>query len=170
MAIVQVPVSAGGARELRELTRRLDVAANGGLRRQLNEELREAGRPALRDLRAAVMAVDVKSSRGGRARPRRTTFLRARTRGQTKLHRLPMGIQFKVDAHRVDRTHPNLVRYLEAASGFTRWMHPVFGNRRVWARQTGENWFFVTVHRHVFRFRQAAETAVRKTAQKIARG
>lgn len=170
MARISVSVSASGDRELRALARRLNRAAAVGLRRRVNEELREAGRPALKDLRAAVMAVQVKSSRGGRARPRRTTFLRARTRGQTKLHPLPMGIQFKVDAHRVSRTHPNLVRYLEAAPGFVRWMHPVFGNRRVWARQTGENWFFVTVHKHVPRFRQAAQAAVRKTTEMIARG
>lgn len=162
-------VSVEGARQLKDLNRRLKDAGRGDLRKQLRAEIKDAGRPVLTDMRRAVMAVDVSSTKGGRARPSRSTNLRARTAKATKLSVTQTGIRIRTDGKRVDPAYPSLPKYLDASLGrYDRWRHPVFGNPNVWTQQKGQPWFFVTAAKHAPEFRRAVFRAMNKISDKIA--
>lgn len=154
---------------MQALSRRLKDVGRGDLRRQMRREIKEAGRPVIADLRTAVMGVDVKSTRGGVARPNRSTGLRRRIARHTGLSVTQSGIRIRVRSRRVDPRYPKLVKYLIAPElgNFARWRHPVFGNQNNWVQQRGESTFFPTINRHRTRFRRAAFEAMRKTADKI---
>lgn len=175
MSTLPIFVSAQGAQELQQLSRRLKDAGRGDLQKQLRREIREAGKPVITDIRQAVMNVDVSSSRGGMAPPNRSTGLRARTAKATGLSVTQRGIRIRVKGRRVDPKYPSLVKYLDGTIGkYGRWRHPVFwpgkigtapANRVV--QQSGEAYFFVTINRHRRQFRRAAFEAIRKTNEKI---
>lgn len=167
MARATITVSATGGRELRGLARRLRTA---DLDRHIRGELTDAGRPVVPLLRAAVLAVDVQSTRGGRARPDRSTGLRRRVAAATDMSTVRDGITFQVHSRRVDPRYPQLVGFLNATPRV--WPHPVFatGDRSdwEWAVQFGEPWFFVTVRRRRPQFRRAVRRGIRKTNETIA--
>lgn len=168
MATLPIFVSVQGAQELQALSRRLRDAGRGDLRRRLRSEIRDAGRPVITDLRRAVMGVDVSSTRGGMAPPVRSTNLRRRTARATRLSVTQNGIRIRVRSTMVDRRYPSLPKYLDASLGrFDRWRHPVFGNKKAWTQQTGEPWFFVTIHRHRRDFRRACFNAMERIANEI---
>ncbi len=163
-------VSVHGANRLKTLSRDLKAAGAGDLRRELRKEIRQAGKPVVADVRRAVMAVNVSSSRGGTARPDRSTGLRARVARATGLSVTARGIRIRVSGRRLGKD-AKLAKYLDASLGrYTRWRHPVFGNRKVWAEQKGQPFFFVTIRKHTKDFRKACFDAMDKTADKIARG
>lgn len=169
MAQARVTVSVSGAGELHRLARRLRHA---DLRRHIRDELADTGRPVVPALRAAVMDVDVRSARGGNARPDQSTGLRRRVAANTDMSTTRSGISFRAHSRRVDPRYPQLVAYLNAGPGrFRRWPHPVFatGDRSgwEWTVQFGEPWFFATVRRRRTRFRQAVRRGVYQANQEI---
>lgn len=168
MARASVSISASGGRELKELARRLRRA---DLQRHIRNELVDAGRPVVPALRLAVMRVDVQSTRGGRARPDRSTGLRRRVAAATDMSAIRSGIRFQVHSRRVDPRYPQLVGYLNASPPV--WPHPVFaeGDRSQWewTRQFGEPWFFVTIRRRRPQFRRAVRRGIRKANEAITR-
>lgn len=168
MGTLPILVSMQGAQELKALSRRFKDAGRGDLRKQLRQEIKEAGKPVIGNLRTAVMGVDVSSTRGGHARPDRSTGLRRRVAKHTGLSVTQNGIRIRVRSRLVDPQYPSLVKYLIAPEigKFARWRHPVFKDS-VWTQQSGEAAFFPTIHRHRRDFRKAAFTAMRKTAEKI---
>lgn len=169
MPAAPIWVNIEGAGELRALSRRLKDAGRGDLQRELRQQIRDEGKPVIRDLRRAAMAVDVSSTRGGRARPRGSTNLRARTAKATGLSTTQNGILIRTRGRRVDAAYPTLPKYLDSTLGrFDRWRHPVFGHMDVWTQQRGEPWFFVTVRRHARAFRRAVFDAIRSINDKIA--
>lgn len=178
MANAPIAVSAEGAAALGALSRRLKDAGRGDLQKQLRREIRDAGRPVITDIRQAVMNVDVSSSRGGTARPDRSTGLRARTAKATGLSVTKRGIRIRVRGKRVDPQYPSLVKYLDGTLGkYGRWRHPVFWPgpigtapaRRV-VQQSGEAYFFVTINKHRRQFRRAVFEAIERTNEQITSG
>lgn len=174
MGALPIFVSAEGAQQLQALNRRLKEAARTDLRKQLRREIRDAGRPVVADIRQAIMNVDVSSTRGGHAYPDRSTGLRARTAKATGLSVTQRGIRIRVRAHRVDPQYPKLVKYLDASlPKYGRWRHPVFGQGKrgtakgPWTQQSGDPYFFVTIHKHRTDFRRACFEAIRETNEKI---
>lgn len=166
MAQLPILVSAEGSRQMKDLSKRMKEAGRGDLRRQLRAEIKEAGKPVVADLKRAVTQVDVTSSRGGSARPNRSTGLRRRVARATTLSVTQNGIRIVVRSRR--QPFPTAAKYLDASVGrFGRWRHPVFGNMDVWAQQQGESWFFVTITKHRRQFRRAAFEAMERISNEI---
>lgn len=178
MAKGLILVRAEGGRELQNLNKRMRNAGDGKeLRKRLRTEIREAGEPAVRDLQAAVMRVNVTSSRGGMAKPNRSTGLRRRVAKATGISVTSAGIRIKVSPKKVSRGRSSstgktygetLPKYLDATLGrYDRWRHPVFfagsiseaPSRRV-VQQRGQPWFFITLDKHRDSFRKGARAAM----------
>lgn len=160
-------IAIDGTQRLKKLSRELKAAGRGDLRREMRKEIREAGKPVVEDVRRAVMAVDVTSSRGGTAPPDTSTGLRARVARATGLSITANGIRIRVSGRRMGGD-ARLAKYLDASLGsYARWRHPVFGNRDVWVEQRGEPYFFNTIRNHTRDFRKAIDDAMAKTAAKI---
>jgi hypothetical protein len=163
-------VSAQGATELRELAAKVKAAGRGDLRKKLRKNIRDAGKPVIADLRGAAMGVRMTSTRGGTARPDRSSGLRARTARAVGLSQTRNGIRIRVSAARFGPYGTSMPRYLDASLPKCRtFRHPVFGNREVWTEQSGSPWFFVTINKHRARFRRAVFEAMDELAKELAR-
>lgn len=162
MTTIAVVKVAGGA-ELQRLSRRLKEAGRGDLQRKLTRNIRTAGEPGLRAVQSKFQGVDVTAvpSRGGGG----STGLRARTAAATKLQVTGRGIRYKVIGRQVDpRYGDTLVNGLNNTGV---WRHPVFGNRRAWVTQTGQEVFDPTLLGYEPKFRQACLDAMDETAAQI---
>lgn len=92
------------------------------------------------------MRVKVTSSKGGQARPSRSTGLRARTAGAVETKVTRRGVRIQVSAKKFGAYGRTLPKYLDAELiSFKQHRHPVFGNRDVWVEQRGQPYFFVTI-------------------------
>lgn len=168
MARTTIWVGVEGADRFKRLSRDLREAGRGDLRRQLRREIRSAGRPVVRDVQTAVLGVQVSSSRGGHARPDRSTGLRQRVAKATTIAIRQNGIRIRVSARKVGPYGEQLPKYLDASLGrYDRWRHPVFGNRSVWTQQKGEPYFGRTILRHTRDFRNAIFKAMDDVAEEI---
>ena len=140
------------------------------LQKKMRRNIRTAARPVIADLRSAVMAVDVKSSQGGTARPDNSTGLRARVGGALMVRTGKRGIRIRVDAKKVGEHGRSLPRYLDAdLNRYKRWAHRVFGDRDVWVAQQGEPWFFTTIRQHYPTFRRAVLNAMAEAERELTR-
>jgi hypothetical protein len=161
-----------GQQKYRALSRRLRDAGRGDLRRELNRAVRREGRPALNDVKAAWLGVQVtESSRGGTAYPDRSTGLRRRVSAATKISVLQTGIRIRIDGKQVDPAYGrSLAWYLNSYPRRRRWRHPVFGRRanpQDWQEQRGEEVFFRTLNRHGRQWRSGIERAMQDIARRI---
>lgn len=163
-----IEIKVGGIEQFGRLSRDLKRQGRGDLQKQLRNQVRDAGRPVVSDLRAAVRGVQVSSPGGGHQRPDRSTGLRDRVAAATGLSVTQRGVRIKVNEHKVGPYGASLPRYLDASLRRNqRWRHPVFGNRNVWASQQGQPWFFVTMRRHRRDFRAAVLDAMERTVQEL---
>ena len=148
----------------------------------MRKAIRNAGRPALADVKAAVLALEVRNVGGG-GRTERAEFVasRARTeRGREKARRgaglrqtiaaaigvklTANGIKIAVNGNRL----PPKQRTLPMAIGARRgWRHPVYGNRDVWVTQRGRPWFHPTLQKHAASFRRAIENVMDDIVKRI---
>ncbi|MGH8575346.1 MAG: hypothetical protein ACREXJ_00170 [Gammaproteobacteria bacterium] len=179
-------VAVDGAQKYRELSKRLKAAGpeGKGLRRELNKAIRQAGRPAVADAKAAVLALSVQGTRGSGRRQRadfasaraateagklaiyRRSGLRGAVAGATRVRTTSVGVKIVVDGKKLPPDQRTLPRHLDRAKG---WRHPVFGNRDVWVGQRGGPWFFATLRRHAPAFRRAIVTAMNDIERRITR-
>lgn len=150
------------ARELEKLSKKLKSQRGGQLQRRLRSEIAGAARPVEGRLRTAAAGVRVTSSRGGVARPDKSSGLRQRLAGAVDTRLTARGVRFVVEANRVDERYgASLSRYSDGElRQWRRWRHPVFGNRENWQNQTGSPWFFVTVRKHQAAFEKAVGKAI----------
>lgn len=163
-------VAVEGAQQMRDLSSRLKKAGRGDLQKKLRRRIREAGQPAVRDLRAAALGIRVSSSKGGTARPDRSTGLRGRLSAAVGVSQTRRGIRIRVSARRMGEYGASLARYSDAEiRRYQRWRHPVFGQREVWVEQRGDPWFFVTIRRHRAKFRRAVFKAMDDTSRELTR-
>lgn len=170
MVSIPVFVSVDGAQRLKKLSKELKDAGRKDLRTQLRREIKDAGKPVVADVKRAALAVDVSSSQGGTARPDKSTGLRARVAKATGLSITARGIRIRVSGKKMG-DQKNLAKYLDASLGrYTRWRHPVFGNRNNWVEQRGDPFFFATIRKHTRDFRAACSEAMDKVADEIRRG
>jgi hypothetical protein len=149
VAQVTVRANVRGKRELRRISRNLRQT-NRGLQRKCTAEIRKAGQPALAAVRSAFMGVDIASSGGGGG----STGLRARVAAATKITPIAQGIKIKIYYNQVD---PAYGRTLASGVDGELWRHPVFGNRRVWTFEVGEDTFYPTLEQHADEWADAAE-------------
>ena len=138
----------------------------GDLIGPLRAAIRREGRPTVNAVQAAWLTVDVSSSRGGTARPDRSTGLRRRVSAATRLAITGTGIRIVVNTAAVDpRYGKALTWYLDARG--KPWRHPIFGRRargRDWATQRGQEVFFSTIDAHAPAFRAAIDRAMEDVA------
>lgn len=175
-----------GGEKLRELQLRIKHAGDSGMNRKFRKNIRDAGRPAVTDIKAAVMRVKVtpsqpvKKPRTGRHRGRRSSGLRARVARATGISQTRKGIRIRVSARKMGPYGLTLPRYLDAdipgRGRWRRWRYPVFWpgpigtahEKRV-RQQTGSPYFFVTVQRHRASFRRAAFKVMDETGRELTR-
>lgn len=163
-----VDLSVKGAEQFRDLSKALRKAGRGDLKRNLTRNIRRAGRPVEADLRAAVMSVQVSSSKGGTARPDTSTGLRARTARAIGTSVTQNGIRLRVNEKKVGPYGRSLPRYLDGSiAKYSRWRHPVFGRPTAWAEQSGSAWFFSTIRSRVGTFRRAVLDAMDDTTREL---
>lgn len=153
-----ITVSVSDRNQLRALAARLRRAA-ATLQTRLTNAVREEGRPALADVKAAWAGVEVQSTRGGGS----SSGLRGRVAGATEAQPIGQGVAFRVEESAVDPRYGRaLVLGLDAQQT---WRHPVFGNRRAWTTQTGEEVFYRTLSAHARRW----ETRLERECDQVAR-
>ena len=129
----------------------------------LRGAVRKEARPVVNAVKAAWLRVQVSSTRGGTARPVGNTHLRARVAAATRLSFTAAGVNITVSDAAVDPVYGRSLTWYLNGSGRP-WRHPVFGNRRNWTVQQGEEVFFSTVERHGPEFRAAIERAMEEVA------
>lgn len=166
MADIDIRISVRGEQELKNMARRLREAGMGQLQKELNKELREAGRPVIEEIRAAARAVHVTGDRGGAGTPKGSTRLRARVASAVRMSIAAKGIRFTVQGSAVGAYGSTLAAYLDFETA-PNWRHPVFGGP-AWSGQTGQPYFFVTIRANETRFMEACERAMETVFSKIA--
>lgn len=149
----------------------MDIVSRGrgDLVGPLRAAVRREGEPTVAAVRAAWMSIEVQSSRGGTARPDRSTHLRARAAAATFVQITPTGIRIAVRPSQVDpRYGRSLPWYL---SGYGRaWRHPVFGRRtrrQDWQVNVGQPVFFGTISARAPAFRAGIERAMEQVAREF---
>lgn len=168
MPSAQVSLGIKGGEQFKALARKLKEQERGDLQRNLRRNIRQAGKPAEADLKAAVMRVRVTSDKGGAVPPDRSTGLRMRTARAVRTKVTVKGIRVIVDAKKLGPFGNRLPRYLDASiPSMRRWRHPVFGNREVWVEQQGAAWFFVTMQRRAPSFQRAVIDAMKETEREL---
>jgi hypothetical protein len=134
----------------------------------LRNAIRREGEPAVRAAQAAWLSVEVTSTRGGTARPDRSTQLRQRVANATFVQITPTGIRIAVRAGRVDPRYGRSLPWYLNASGRP-WRHRVFGRNTGrpsdWTQQRGQPVFFTAIGAYAPRFRAAAEAAMERVAR-----
>lgn len=137
--------------------------------RPLRAAVRREGRPAVAAARAAWLSVEVQSSKGGTARPDRSTGLRARVAAATDTQVTQQGVRILVRGKRVDPVYGQALAWYLNGSGKP-WRHPIFGRRarsQDWAVQRGQMVFHRTVDAHAPAFRAAIERAMEEVAARF---
>lgn len=160
------------SRTWRQLGKDLTAAVNGKeVRKALTRGIQSEVRPAVADVKRAILAIKVKGTKGHGSRRRELSFavrfpkkrapksfgLRAtvaRTiQSRVKYSGNSVGVRVRSDPFVMPNKQRRLPAHLNNPKG---WRHPVWGNRENWVRQTGEPWFDVTLRKHTPRIRQAA--------------
>lgn len=169
MASVSTSYRTEGGEQLRRLAKRLKAAGNAKeLEKNMTRRIRKAAIPLTRDMRAAVRAVEVSSTKGGHARPDNSTNLRNRVASAIRVSTALRGIRVYVSGKAVGPYGSTLALYLDAELAFfSKWRHPVFGNKEKWVTQTGQPWFYVTARKHYWRFQQEVREAIDDTLEKL---
>lgn len=174
---------AGGAK-FRELSKQLKGPAGKELRASLNKGIRAAAKPAVDDLKAAVMAIDSKVT--GKSGASSGEVARAQHAGSGKVQRKRShglratiarsiqvkitasgpraGVRIRIDGSKLPEDQQKLPKALDSAKG---WRHPVFGNKNVWVTQKGKPWWAVTINKHEDEMRSRILAAMKETADKL---
>lgn len=164
-----------GSTTWRALNARLKKAVNGkDVRRALTKSLQASAKPAVRDVKEAVMHVQSRGVAGGGTRRREASYRVRRPKGRVrafglratiarlvtsrmKYSGIKVGLEVRVNSAEMPNKQRRLPKYLDTEKG---WRHPVFGNRHTWAQQTGQPWFEKTLKEHTPRVRGDAIQAV----------
>lgn len=163
-----IRVKVDGTREMKQVVKRLEKAATGTTGRTASRNLVRASQPVQRQIKAAVKAVDVGSSRGGAARPNSSTHLRARVAAAVNASAIADGVAIFIQGWMLGANGSRLAQYLDTED-LPRWRHPVFGRRARWETSTGQPYFYVTIRGAEPQFADAVDDACDETAQEICR-
>lgn len=172
-----------GNREWRELGKRFSKVAKGKeMRRNLTKRAQAAAKPAVTDVKAAVLRIDSRGVKGrGTLRRERSYGIRtpkgrvrafglrqtvARlVKSRVKYSGNTVGLRVSVDSSQMPRTQRRLPAHLDNPKG---WRHPVWGHRtRRWSQQYGGPYFARTLMRHTPKVRDELQTAVTETLKEL---
>lgn len=171
----QIDMRVDTANKLSRLARDLREAGHKELRKKLLKELRSAGKPVVKDVRAAVAATPSAGVRGGRTAHQGGAGLRATIAKATGMSISTSGnasIRIRVNNKRVEPA--TLPKYLDGElSRFSSWRHKTFGKdefkdgRSAWFPQSSHPYFFTTVKGHRDDFRKACIEAINDTIEEL---
>jgi len=167
---MEIRLLTDGEKDFRALAANLRRAGNGQLQLALRRNLRAAAQPVLGELRTAVQAVTVSSSRGGTAHPDYSRQLRSRIAKALRISVAYRGVRFNVQGQAMGdpKYGAVLAKYMDSTlPGYQKWRHPVFGNTEVWEEQRGQPWFFVTIMENAATFEAACVEAVNEVIREI---
>lgn len=172
-----------GVEEFQALGRRFKMLGQEGgyLRKALTKRLRAEMDPTVREVQAAVLAVQSRGVRGNSTRRRTEIYTQRRARGRATAHGLrasiargvrsrvsytgrQIGAKIFIDSSALPYSQRKLPKYLD---GQGRWRHPVWGNRDRWVGQTGQPYFDTTIRRRIPQIRRAVVEAVNDTLKVI---
>ncbi|WP_157251036.1 hypothetical protein [Nonomuraea typhae] len=140
-------------REWKEVNRRLRLAGEKGLQKELRKAVREAARPGRDAAKIAARTIPAKGprSRGLRRRIARGVGIQADARRVRIVTRMPAGMEM-------------LPRGFDTPKG---WRHPVYGNRERWVQQPGHPWFRSTIAKTAPQAREEMRAAMERVAEQI---
>lgn len=171
-----VEVSVTGGARIHDVAARLREAARADLRKELLQAFRRAGESLVEDEKATVSSLPVRGyPYPGRRRrytgPSVSKGLRGKVAAATALKVTLSGddprVEVKVASAKLPADMKWLPRRLNNDKG---WRHPVLGNRHVWVRQVGKEWFEPTGRKHFDDFAAEAQQALDRVAAQIAGG
>lgn len=166
---IEIRIATDGEKDFRRISNEFGEAANGKLQRELRKNLYATAMPILNDLKAAVMAVEVTSSKGGMAPPSYSRQLRRRVAAALRVTIAYGGVRFGAADSQIGPYGAALAKYLDAEiPRYQNWRHPVFG-KDIWVVQHGSPWFFETIRRHTDDFEAACFKAISETLRDLAR-
>lgn len=161
-----------GQQELREVSERLK-RGQGTLRKELTKAFKDAGQETLQRIKRNALSMRIRGRRKG-GRPFTDhmpgTAIRARIARVTELE-VSTGsgdprVKFVVRSDRLGDAR-NLPFHFDSGRTFR---HPIMGNRRAWAGQSGEPFFYDEIKRDVDVFARKCEDAIDRTIQQIENG
>lgn len=168
-----IRMDVSGLRELRQLSRKLQRAADGRVGTQARRRLVTATPTVVRRVQTAVRAVEVGSTRGGTAHPDRSTNLRGRVAAATESSPTPTGVAIFIAGWKLGVSGSRLAQYLDTED-LPRWRHPVFetatraaADKVQWVTQTGQPYFYVTIRAAEPHYEAAVEAAMAAIAREI---
>jgi hypothetical protein len=165
-----ISLTVAGEKELREVSEKLK-RGQGTLRRELTKAFRDAGQETLQRVKRNALSMRIRGRRKG-GRPftdhRVGTNIRARIARLTELE-VSTGsgdprVKFVVRSDRLGDAR-NLPFHFDSGRVFR---HPIMGNKKAWAGQSGEPWFYDEIKRDVKVFADKCEDAIDRTIQQIA--
>lgn len=183
MGQIGLSLAATNVQAYRDLSKRLRTAgARGkGLRANLRKQIVEAGKPAVEEVKQAVLAIPITSHGGGGAQrrsynvgrattarakksaSRRNTQLRSTIASATRMQITAKGIRIVVNSSKLPEDQRSLPRHLDSAKG---WRHPTFAHSP-WVRQKGKPYFGETIKKHAPDIRRAVVKAMDETIAQI---
>lgn len=142
------------------------------LRDNLGTAVRRATRPTLRDAKRAIQTNRIVGYPTGGRRyrgPNTDKGLRQAIANavdaEVHVGTLSPRVRFVVRTYQLGNRR-KLPEYIESG---TRWRHPIMGNRKAWASQSGRPWFEKSVQRNRPLFETRVNDAVTRTARAIER-
>lgn len=144
------------------LARQLKDVENGQkLQRRLTRNVRRSGQPALAAVKAKWPTIDVQSQGDGGEH----SGLRSRAVAATMISVTAKGIRIRTIGRRVDPRYPSLAFYLNGLG--KEWRYPVYGNRKIWRVNKGQEIFHPTLMRYEKAWRAGVVAAMDETAKEI---
>lgn len=165
-AVLKLQFTTEDQQKYRRVIRHLEETANGGLRKHLNDKLRDAARPILHEVKRNIrdMPTGTGISAGRRGIQRGHTGLRRDISNATLMEMRTYGVQLRVAGAQLGDRH-NLPADIDS---FTGWRHPTFAHLP-WVHQAGHPWFRETIRRHAPEYKQALYEALIDTITEINR-
>lgn len=155
--------------QLRDFSRALRELEDGReIAKRMRRELRQAGRPMVPAVRAAVLALPSKGQNARRGRPStraqvaRATALRVRASGRTP------GVSIWVNPKRMPEGKRNIPAYMEGIRPFHRWRHPTFGDWEKAVQQPATPYFYRAVRPYEDGVAEAGDRVLSWVAEQIA--
>lgn len=158
-----------GADDLRRVSDALK-RGQGILRKEMTKAFRDAGNQTLRRVKANALGMSIRGRRKGGRRftdHMPGTGIRARIARVTELEVSSGGgdprVKFVVRSERLGSAR-NLPGYFDTGVTFR---HPIMGNRRAWAGESGESWFTREIEKDLDLFVDKCDDAIDRTIQQI---
>lgn len=159
-------------------------AAPPELRKEMSRAVKQATEPAETDLKAAVMGVESKATKGGGGK-QRSAYLASRSRtGKLPRHTglrknvargitrkitysgSRIGVRVRADFKYLPADQAKLGKLMNSGKRFR---HPVMGDKEVWVNQqfTPDHWFDNTMKKYAPRLRAEINAAARRVFSKL---